>query len=74
MSNMSNLDLIYNELLFEYNHGGINADTVARLRLTKAERIGLLRLILAETPNCSKECEVSHSLQGVCRLDIVGAI
>jgi hypothetical protein len=60
MSNMSNLDLIYTELLFEYNHGGIKPSTVARLGLTKSERIGLLRLILAETPTCSKECEVSH--------------
>jgi hypothetical protein len=60
MSNMSNLDLIYNELLFEYNHGGITPSTVARLGLTNSERVGLLRLILAETPTCSKECEVSH--------------
>lgn len=59
---MSNLDLIYNELLFEYKHGGINADTVARLRLTKAERMGLLTLILAESPTCDTACEVSHSL------------
>jgi len=62
MSNKSNFDYIYNKLLFEYNHGGIKADTVARLRLTKAERIGLLRLIMAEVPNCSSECEASHSL------------
>lgn len=61
MSNMSNLDLIYNELLFEYNHGGITPQTVARLNLTKRERIGLMTLIMAELPNCSKECEVSHS-------------
>jgi hypothetical protein len=61
MSNMSNLDLIYNELLFEYNHGGIKSDTVSRLRLTKSERIGLMTLIMAETPSCSEECEVSHA-------------
>lgn len=57
---MKNFNDIYTELLFEYNHGGIKADTVSRLRLTKGERIGLLRLIMAETPKCSKECEVSH--------------
>jgi hypothetical protein len=61
MSNMSNLDLIYNELLFEYNHGGINPSTVARMGLTNNERRGLLRLLLAQTPSCSSECEVSHS-------------
>lgn len=61
MSNMSNLDLVYNELLFEYNHGGINPSTVARLGLTNNERRGLLRLILAQTPTCSKECEATHT-------------
>ena len=60
MSNMSNLDLVYNELLFEYNHGGIKSDTVSRLRLTKSERIGLMTLIMAETPRCDTACEVSH--------------
>jgi hypothetical protein len=60
MSNMSNLDLIYNELLFEYNHGGINPSTIARMGLTNNERRGLLRLIMAESPRCSSECEVSH--------------
>ena len=72
MSNMSNLDLVYTELLFEYNHGGIKSDTVNRLRLTKSERMGLLTLILAESPTCDTACEVSHSLEGVCRLDNVG--
>ena len=62
MSNMSNLDLIYNELLFEYKHGGIKSATVNRLRLTKGERMGLLTLILAESPTCDTACEVSHSL------------
>ena len=62
MSNMSNLDLVYTELLFEYNHGGIKSDTVKRLRLTKSERMGLLTLILAESPTCDSACEVSHSL------------
>lgn len=62
MSNMSNLDLIYNELLFEYNHGGIKPDTVARLRLTKSERVGLLNLIMADVPKCDTACEVSHTL------------
>jgi hypothetical protein len=58
---MNKLNDIYTELLFEYNHGGIKSDTVSRLRLTKSERIGLMTLIMAETPSCSKECEVSHS-------------
>jgi hypothetical protein len=47
--------------LFEYNHGGIKSDTVSRLRLTKSERVGLMTLIMAETPSCSEECEVSHA-------------
>ena len=71
---MNNLDDVYNELLFEYKHGGIKSNTVNRLRLTKSERMGLLTLILAESPTCDTACEVSHSLQGVCRRDIVGAI
>ena len=71
---MNNLDDVYNELLFEYKHGGIKSNTVNRLRLTKSERMGLLTLILAESPTCDTACEVSHSLQGVCRFDIVGAI
>ena len=62
MSNMSNLDLVYTELLFEYNHGGIKSDTVKRLRLTKSERMGLLTLILAESPTCDTACEATHTL------------
>jgi hypothetical protein len=58
---MNKLNDIYTELLFEYNHGGIKPDTVSRLRLTKSERIGLMTLIMAETPSCSEECEVSHA-------------
>ena len=58
---MNKLNDIYTELLFEYNHGGIKPDTVSRLRLTKSERIGLMTLIMAETPRCSEECEVSHA-------------
>jgi len=58
---MNKLNDIYTELLFEYNHGGIKSDTVSRLRLTKSERIGLMTLIMAETPRCSEECEVSHA-------------
>ena len=57
---MNSLNLVYDELLFEYNHGGITPSTVARLGLTKSERVGLLRLIMAELPRCPKECEVSH--------------
>ena len=57
---MNKLNDIYTELLFEYNHGGIKSDTVSRLRLTKSERVGLMTLIMAETPRCSKECEISH--------------
>ncbi len=59
---MNNLNDIYTELLFEYNHGGIKSATVDKLRLTKSERMGLLTLILAETPRCDSACEVSHSL------------
>jgi hypothetical protein len=59
---MNNLDDIYTELLFEYNHGGIKSDTVSRLRLTKSERVGLLRLIMADVPRCDTACEVSHTL------------
>ena len=59
---MNKLNDIYTELLFEYNHGGIKPDTVSRLRLTKSERIGLMTLIMAETPKCDTACEVSHSL------------
>ena len=59
---MNNLNDIYTELLFEYNHGGIKSATVDKLRLTKSERMGLLTLILAETPRCDTACEVSHSL------------
>ena len=59
---MNKLNDIYTELLFEYNHGGIKSDTVNRLRLTKSERMGLLTLILAESPTCDTACEVSHSL------------
>jgi hypothetical protein len=59
---MNNLDDIYTELLFEYNHGGIKPDTVSRLRLTKSERVGLLRLIMADVPRCDTACEVSHTL------------
>jgi hypothetical protein len=58
---MNKLNDIYTELLFEYNHGGIKSDTVSRLRLTKSERVGLMTLIMAETPRCSEECEVSHA-------------
>ena len=58
---MKDLDLIYNELLFEYNHGGINPSTVERLRLTTKERMRLISLILSQSPSCSKECEVSHA-------------
>lgn len=58
----NNMNDIYTELLFEYNHGGIKPDTVSRLRLTKSERVGLLRLIMAETPRCDTACEVSHTL------------
>ena len=58
---MNKLNDIYTELLFEYNHGGIKSDTVSRLRLTKSERVGLITLIMAETPRCSEECEVSHA-------------
>jgi hypothetical protein len=58
----NNIDDVYNELLFEYKHGGIKSDTVNRLRLTKSERMGLLTLILAESPRCDTQCEVSHSL------------
>ena len=58
---MNKLNDIYTELLFEYNHGGIKSDTVSRLRLTKSERVGLMTLIMAETPSCSEECEVSHA-------------
>lgn len=71
---MNKLDDVYNELLFEYKHGGIKSDTVNRLRLTKSERMGLLTLILAEAPRCDTSCEVTHTLQGVCRLDIVRAL
>ena len=59
---MNNLNDIYTELLFEYNHGGIKSDTVSRLRLTKSERVGLLRLIMADVPRCDTACEVSHTL------------
>ena len=59
---MNNIDDVYNELLFEYKHGGIKSYTVNRLRLTKSERMGLLTLILAESPRCDTQCEVSHSL------------
>jgi hypothetical protein len=58
----NNIDDVYNELLFEYKHGGIKSDTVDSLRLTKSERMGLLTLILAESPTCDTACEVSHSL------------
>jgi hypothetical protein len=57
---MNKLNDIYTELLFEYNHGGIKSDTVSRLRLTKSERVGLMTLIMAETPRCDTACEVSH--------------
>lgn len=59
---MNKLNDIYTELLFEYNHGGIKSATVDSLRLTKSERMGLLTLILAESPTCDSACEVSHSL------------
>lgn len=59
---MNKLNDIYTELLFEYNHGGIKSDTVNRLGLTKSERMGLLTLILAETPRCDTSCEVTHTL------------
>ena len=49
---MKDFSEIYNELLFEYNHGGIKSETVEKLKLTKSQRIGLLNLILAETPKC----------------------
>lgn len=49
---MKDFNEIYNELLFEYNHGGIKSETVAELKLTKSQRIGLLKLIMAETPKC----------------------
>jgi hypothetical protein len=58
----NNMNDIYTELLFEYNHGGIKPDTVSRLRLTKSERVGLLRLIMADVPRCDTACEVSHTL------------
>ncbi len=58
----NNFDDVYNELLFEYKHGGIKSATVNKLRLTKSERMGLLTLILAESPTCDTACEVSHSL------------
>ena len=58
----NNIDDVYNELLFQYKHGGIKSATVNSLRLTKGERMGLLTLILAESPTCDSACEVSHSL------------
>ena len=58
----NNIDDVYNELLFEYKHGGIKSATVNSLRLTKGQRMGLLTLILAESPTCDSACEVSHSL------------
>jgi hypothetical protein len=57
-----NIDDVYNELLFEYKHGGIKSATVNSLGLTKSQRMGLLTLILAESPTCDTACEVSHSL------------
>jgi hypothetical protein len=47
---MKDFNEIYNELLFEYNNGGIKSETVAKLNLTKSQRIGLLTLIMAEAP------------------------
>lgn len=47
---MKDFNEIYDELLFEYNNGGIKSETVAKLNLTKSQRIGLLNLIMAQPP------------------------